>query len=115
MTDAVQLELIVQHVIPSSDPIRFFSSDDMGRNVTRGQFIGTLTSLFTSLSDVQRANMTSTLRFVAIGSLDGSLVECRSDTSRVANILQVAGDRDCTLHYINYYVLHFEDILHVYA
>ena len=91
LTDTLQLDWIVEPSIPSTDPLRFFSDSTVGLSDTRGQFTGTLTSSTPSLSDAQRANMTSTLSSVATSSLNRSLIECHSDTSRVVDVLQITG------------------------
>ena len=91
VTDALRLDWIIPPMITSSDPIRFLASNTVGLTDSKGQFNGNLTSLNASLSDPNRANITSTLSFVAYTSLNGSLIECLSDVSRVMSIVFITG------------------------
>ena len=94
IADTLHLDWIIEPFITISNPIGFLPSNGVGMIVTQNHFTGNLTSLTPSLSDARRANMTSTLSFVANSSFNGSLhvIECHSDTSGVATILQIVGE-----------------------
>lgn len=76
VTNTLYLDWTVEPHIKSASPIRFLPNNSVRSTIYRNQFTANLTSVTTSPSDAGRATMTSTLKFVASDSLNGSVIEC---------------------------------------
>lgn len=86
VTDTFRLDWIIVPFVNSSNPIRFLSSNDVGRDNSRSFFYGKLTE------QIPGANMTSTLSFVVQDSLNGITIQCTDGPNNAIATLLLSGE-----------------------
>ena len=92
VVQGASLEWIIQPFIVESDPITFLSIDSVGYQVVRGEFHATLTNVTQNRNNRILADMTSKISVIASPeSLDGAMVECFDQRTRVSKQLTITG------------------------